>query len=212
MNIIYKNLHQFSTYIEQINLSFHQYLLLGEEPILVHTGNMVQAKAILPQLKEALAGEELKYIFVSHFESDECGGLSIILEEFSKVKVICSEITARQLSGFGINAEVIVKKAGDSLNTSDYELQFFNYPSEMHLWNGLLLMESRRGIFFSSDLMMSLGEEISTVKEADWSSEVNGIRVDQIPDSDKRKQLQETLLQVKPSFVAVGHGFCLKIK
>lgn len=39
-----KDLYQFSTYIPQINLSFNQYMLLAEEPILIHTGNMKQAQ------------------------------------------------------------------------------------------------------------------------------------------------------------------------
>lgn len=80
MTVLNEELYQFSTYIEPINLTFHQYLLLGDEPVLVHTGNIIQAEALLPQLKAALKGKELKYIFISHFEADECGGLRVILE------------------------------------------------------------------------------------------------------------------------------------
>lgn len=39
-----QDLHQFSTHISQINLSFHQYLLSTDEPILIHTGNVKQAE------------------------------------------------------------------------------------------------------------------------------------------------------------------------
>ena len=212
MLIIDQNLHQFSTYIQQIDLSFHQYLLLTDEPLLVHTGNVNQAEVMLPQLKVALDGKELKYIFISHFEADECGGLPIILEEFPKAKVICSEVTARQLSGFGVKSEVIIKKTGEKLNTNDYKLEFFSYPSEMHLWDGLLVMENRRGIFFSSDLMLRFGEEIGTVKEFNWHTEVNNIQSEQVPDTDKREKLQQTLLQLKPRFVATGHGPCIKLQ
>lgn len=212
MAIINEKLHQFSTYLEPIDLSFHQYLLLGEEPILFHTGNVMQAEVMLPDLKAALEGKALKYIFISHFEADECGGLPIILNHFPKAKVICSNVTARQLNGFGIKAEIIVKKYGEKLNTKDYELEFFNYPSEMHLWDGLLVMENNRGIFFSSDLMISLGEEIGTIEESDWNTEVSKIKPEQVPDSEKLKKLQQTLLNLNPSFVATGHGACLKIK
>jgi flavorubredoxin len=212
MSIIDQDLHQFSTHIPQIDLSFHQYLLLTDEPLLVHTGNVNQAEAMLPQLKVALNGKELKYIFISHFEADECGGLSIILEYFPKAKVICSEITARQLSGFGFKNESVIKKAGEKINTDGYELEFFSYPSEMHLWEGLLVIENRRRIFFSSDLMIRSGEEIGTVKESDWYSEINNIRPEQVPDTDRRDKLQQTLLQLNPRFVATGHGPCLKLQ
>lgn len=206
-----QDLHQFSTYIPHINLSFHQYLLFADEPILIHTGNINQAEVLLPQLKEVLNGKDLKYIFVSHFESDECGGLTLILKHFPKAMPVCSQTTAQQLIGFGLINTAIIKKPGEKLNTDGYELEFFSYPSEMHLWEGLLVKENKRGIFFSSDLMMDFGEEMGTVKESNWNTEINNIRPEQVPDSEKRTLLQQTLLKLKPSFVATGHGPCIKL-
>lgn len=133
------------------------------------------------------------------------------LEHFPKAKPICSETTTRQLSGFGFINEIIIKKPGERLNTHDYELEFFSYPSEMHLWEGLLVMESKRGIFFSSDLMIRFGEEVGTIKESNWITEINNIREEQVPDPEGREHLKQTLLQFNPSFVATGHGPCLKL-
>jgi len=210
MKIIDKDLYQFSTYIAPINLSFHQYLLSKDEPILFHTGNIQQAKALLPQLKDILNVKTLKYIFISHFESDECGGLAHLLEHFPEAKPICSEVTARQLIGFGLVNDIIVKKPGERLTANDFELEFISYPSEMHLWEGLLVMESRRGIFFSSDLMMRFGEANGTIVESNWQAEINNIRPEQVPDPERLLLLQQTLKQLNPRFVAPGHGPCLK--
>ena len=212
MSIIDQNLHQFSTYIQPINLSFHQYLLSTDEPLLLHTGNIQQATALVPQLKAVLNGKTLKYIFVSHFEADECGGLSHILEHFPEAKPICSETTARQLSGFDLVNEVITKKPGEKLITNAYDLEFFSYPSEMHLWEGLLAMENQRGIFFSSDLMIRFGEANGSILESNWHTEINNIRSEQVPDPLRRAQLQQTLTQLNPRFVATGHGPCLKLR
>jgi len=211
MSIVDQDLHQFSTFIQPINLSFHQYLLSTDEPLLLHTGNIQQATALAPQLKAVLNGKMLKYIFISHFEADECGGLSHILDHFPEAKPICSEITARQLSGFGLVNEVITKKPGEKLNTSAYELEFFSYPSEMHLWEGLLAIENQRGIFFSSDLMIRFGEEIGTIVDSNWHAEINNIRPEQVPDPARLAQLQQTLMRLNPKFVATGHGPCLKL-
>jgi len=211
MSIIDQDLHQFSAYIQPINLSFHQYLLSADESLLLHTGNIQQATALVPRLKAMLNGKMLKYIFISHFEADECGGLSHILEHFPEAKPICSEVTARQLSGFGLANDFITKKPGERLTTNDYELEFLSYPSEMHLWEGLLVMETRRGIFFSSDLMLRFGEANGTVVESNWLREINDIRPEQVPDPERRAQLQQTLAQLDPGFVATGHGPCLKL-
>ncbi|MDP4159360.1 MAG: MBL fold metallo-hydrolase, partial [Bacillota bacterium] len=195
MSTIVQDLFQFSTYIPPINLSFHQYLLLTDEPLLVHTGNVQQAAALIPQLKDLLKSKSLNYIFISHFEADECGGLSQILEHFPQAKVVCSEVTARQLGGFGIIKDIMIKKPGEKLTTNNYELEFFSYPSEMHLWEGLLAMENRRKIFFSSDLMIRYGEAGGTIVQSDWQTEINNIRPEQVPSPELRTQLQQTLAQ-----------------
>jgi flavorubredoxin len=212
MTTIYEDLYQFSSYIPPINLSFHQYLLLGDEPVLVHTGSIQQAEALIPQLKEILNRKALKYIFISHFESDECGGLSVILKHFPEAMPVCSEVTARQLSGFGIASDVIVKKPGEKLITKDYELEFIGYLSEMHLWEGLLLIENKRNIFFSSDLMFRLGKAAGEIIDGNWHTEVDSISPMQVPDPESRLHLQQTLGKLNPKFIATGHGPCVKIQ
>ncbi|KZL88980.1 MBL fold metallo-hydrolase [Clostridium magnum] len=211
MSIIYNDLHQFSNYIPPIDLTFHQYLLLTDEPVLVHTGSIQQAEALIPQLKSTLNGRALKYIFISHFESDECGGLSLILKHFTEAKPVCSEVTARQLSGFGITNDVIIKKPGEKLIAGDSELEFISYLSEMHLWEGLLLIENKRGIFFSSDLMFRLGKADGSVIDGNWKEEVSNISHMQVPDPDKRLELQQTLEKLNPKFIATGHGPCIRL-
>ncbi|WP_297423222.1 MBL fold metallo-hydrolase [Clostridium sp.] len=211
MAVIYNNLYQFSNYVQPINLTFHQYLLLTDEPLLIHTGNVQQAEALIPQLKETLNGKDLRYIFISHFEADECGGLSVILKHFPQAKSICSEVTARQLSGFGITNDIIIKRAGEKLSIDQGELEFINYPSEMHLWGGLLVIENQSKIFFSSDLMFNLGEAAGRIVESKWSAEIDSISHEQVPDADKRGQLQQNLAELSPNFIATGHGPCIKL-
>lgn len=211
MLIFPPDLYQFSSHFQPIDLSFHQYLLNCPQPLLVHTGNHQQATAMLPALKELLGNRSLAYIFISHFEADECGGLPLLLQHFPDVQPICSEVTARQLAGFGMADSLIIKKPAEKLITDDYELEFISYPSEMHLWDGLLLMENRRKIFFSSDLMLQFGEACGKTIKADWQVEVSKISPEQIPDPEKRLLLQKTLSELTPAFVATGHGPCLDL-
>ena len=202
MTTIHEDLYQFSSFIPPIDLSFHQYILLTDEPVLVHTGTIQQAETLIPQLKAVLNGRTLKYIFISHFESDECGGLSVILKHFPEAKPVCSEVTGRQLSGFGITNDIIIKKPGENLIVGD---------SELHLWEGLLFIEKKRGIFFSSDLIFRFGKSDNTVIEGNWQEEINNISPMQVPNPEKRLQLQQTLEKLNPKFVATGHGPCVDL-
>lgn len=212
MELEIKDLHRFTTFVVSIKLAFHQYLLNTSEPVLFHTGNAAQAAALLPQLKEALDGKALKYIFVSHFEADECGGVSTILDAYPAAHVVCSEVTARQLDGFGLVKECVTRKPGEKLTTDDYELEFIGYPSEMHLWEGLLAIENRRKVFFSSDLMMRFGQVTTSMVPSAWQTEITGIRPEQIPDTERRMRLQSVLTKLKPQFVAPGHGPILDLR
>lgn len=212
MTKIYTDLYQFTDVLEPMKLSVHQYLLLTDEPILVQTGAVPQAQATLPKLKELLEGRPLKYIFISHFESDECGGLSLVLKEYPDAIAVCSEVTARQLWGFGIAQNVEIKKPGDSFSGKDFDFEVICYPSEMHLWEGLLFFEKKRGIFFSSDLMFAIGENHGQVIKNNWENAMNSSGADQLPSLDMQKKLIKDLQAIKPKFIASGHGPCIKIQ
>lgn len=211
MTTIYNDLHQFTEYLEPVNLSLHQYLLLTEEPVLIHTGTVNNAQNIVAQIKQLLGEKPLKYIFVSHFESDECGCLSTLVKEFPGVTTICSETTARQLYGFGITYNIAIKKPGDKLIGNDYEFEFINYPSEMHLWDGIIFVENKRGIFFSSDLMFSFGNIHGETVESNWQAALKASGIDWIPGEHQKEKLMKDLLELSPKFIATGHGPCIKL-
>lgn len=211
MTQILPNLYQFTDFIEPIKLSMHQYLLLTEEPVLVQTGAVPQAKATIPKLKQLLGERSLKYILVSHFESDECGGLSCVLEAYPQAVTICSEVTARQLMGFGITNNFQIKKPGDTLVGNDFEFQAIGYPSEMHMWEGLLFLEKKNGIFFSSDLMFGMGVTHGQVIEMKWEDAINTSGAENLPNPDHREKLIGDLRTLSPEFVASGHGPCINI-
>jgi len=211
MTQIYPDLYQFTDTIEPMKLSMHQYLLLTEEPVLIQTGAVPQAQATLPRLKKLLGDRMLKYILISHFESDECGGLSLVLKEYPDAVAVCSETTARQLWGFGITQKVEIKKPGEILTGRDYEFQVIGYPSEMHMWEGILFMEAKRGIFFSSDLMFQMGETHGQIIERSWTDTVTESGADKLPNVNMQKRLTEDLKSLSPVFVASGHGPCIKI-
>jgi flavorubredoxin len=211
MTEICKDLYQFTDVLEPIKLSMHQYLLLTEEPILAQTGAIRQAEATIPKLKELLGERQLKYILVSHFESDECGGLSLVLREYPQAVVVCSEVTARQLMGFGITNNIKIKKSNETFAGDDFEFGIIGYPSEMHLWEGILFIEKKRGIFFSSDLMFVMGENHGQVIENTWEAAIKSSGADMLPNKELQQKLINDLKELNPLFVASGHGHCIKI-
>lgn len=185
--------------------------MVCDQPILFHTGNFEIARLLKSTIKEILKEKELKYIFVSHFESDECGGLTHILKEYPEATVLCSEVTARELKGFGFDFKTKIVKSFEVLKGEDFELEFISYPAEMHLWEGFLAFEKKRAIFFSSDLMVNFGQSGGVVEKGNWADLVASINLGQIADPDRLLKLQNSLAQLKPKFVATGHGQCFTL-
>jgi flavorubredoxin len=208
---IFDNLYMFNSYNQYINLSFNQFLLLGEESVLIHTGSYQMAEELVPKLKDILGNRKLSYIFVSHFESDECGGLNLILKHFPEAKTVCSSVTARQLTGFGFVSEVIIKAPEESLSLNGTNLSFISYPSEMHLWEGLLAFETEHGLLFSSDLFIRMGKVSNTVVASSLEDELAKIAPHQIPDPAALKAMQETLLKLPVKYIVPGHGPVIKL-
>lgn len=212
MHLIHNNLYQFSQYREDINLSTHQYLLISSRPMLIHTGSYEAAKANLPGIEKLLDGRDLTAIFVSHMGADECGGLSVILEKWPHAQVICSEHTARNLAGFGLNAELCISSPRMNYYGKDYDMKFIDYPADTHLQNGLLMFEMNSGVFFSSDLMMRAGDGAGKVTHSTWKDEVNATNTRQVPNRTLVHSLKKDLMGIEPKFIAVGHGVCMNLE
>lgn len=209
MKEIYKNLYQFSVYIQQMDFTIHQYLYVSEPSILFAAGTVQQAQKNLPEIKNLLGEKELKYIFVSHMESDEAGGISIFKNEFPNVSVICSNLAERELFGFGYTGKIKSAKGGECINDGKLKLKFIDYPSEVHLQNGLLCFEENSGILYSSDLMLKFGNGCGKIIKSKWDCELKNVNDERIPEK-KFIPLKNSLSEINPEFIAVGHGFCIE--
>lgn len=208
---IYPDLYQFTITLPQMNFAIHQYLLDAKDPILAATGTMQQAEKILPEIQTILNGRKLGYILVSHMESDECGGLAVFREAYPEVTVVCSALAARELAGFGYPGSLLAKNGGGVVQGAGFSLRCAEYPSEVHLQNGLIFYEETRNIFFSSDLMLRFGCATGKTISSRWSDEVDGIGLDRVPNENKLHELKYALKKISPKFIAAGHGFCVML-
>ena len=202
------NLWQFTDYIERAGISIHQYLLAGRVPLVFCTGTVAEAERNMPEIERILAGRSLKYILISHNESDEDGALGLFHEKFPEASVVCSAMTARELKGYGYEGNVIAAAPGLPLEAEGVSIQFVAYPSEVHMNDGLLFFEEHTRIFYSSDLFFSTGNTAGKVRKVSWDDAINDFGEARIPEP-RRNALKASLKSVSPLFVAAGHGVCL---
>lgn len=209
MQMIYPKLYQETLYIPPMDFTIHQYLLASDPAILFAAGTVQQAEKMLPQIQAVLGSRPLQYVFVSHVESDECGGVGVLRRAYPDLTVIGSPLCARELPGYGYDGPVLVASPERKLEEGDLSLRFFAYPSEVHLQNGLLCLEENSGILYTSDLFLSYGPAGGETRRVSWPQAVAGLDTGAVPDPARAAALKEDLLSISPRFAAVGHGFCL---
>jgi hypothetical protein len=75
-------------------ITYNQYLLVADEPLLFHTGK----RRMFPQVREVVARvlplERLRWISFSHFEADECGALNEFLAAAPNAVPLCGRLLA----------------------------------------------------------------------------------------------------------------------
>ncbi len=205
------NIYLFNSYIDAIDLSFNQFLVLTPIPMLIHTGTKDRTEVLLPKIKEILGSRPLEYVFISHFESDECGGLALLKNYYPEIKAVCSQVTARQLMGFGISSNIAVVNPQDKMKIGDSLFEFISYPSEMHLWEGLMAFETQQEILYSSDIFTRTGKIDKPIVDSKIYEEIQNVNLQKVPSQEALERLKKDISALQIKYLMPGHGPCLKL-
>jgi len=157
-------IYRLSTYVPEIappaGFTFNQFLVLGDEPLMFHTG----LRKMFPLNREALSRiippERLRWIAFGHFEADECGamnewlaaapqatpahghtGCTVSLNDFA-------DRTPRELK----DGEVLDLGGGK-------RVRFIDTPHTPHGWDAGVLYEESTRTLLCGDLFTQLGDQ-----------------------------------------------------
>src|SRR5215212_7294551 len=86
---IYDGIYRISGFDEIFGITFNQFLIDDEQPILIHTGRTGMYKKIEERVKEVIPLQKLTYVAFLHFESDEWGGMAFL--ESADGMLVCSD-------------------------------------------------------------------------------------------------------------------------
>ncbi len=147
-----------STYIPEADLTFNQFLVRDDEPLLFHTG----MRGLFTAVHQAVAGliepDSLRWIGFSHFEADECGALREWQSIAPEATAVCS-VVGKLVS---VDDVVALRPArgledGEILITGKYRFRYVRTPHVPHGWDAGLLFEERHRTLFCSDLFYHKG-------------------------------------------------------
>src|SRR5262245_10707923 len=114
--------------------SFTQYLIVADEPLLVHTG----PRKLFPLVRGAIAAvmpiERLRWIAFSHVETDECGGLNDLLAAAPSALPVCGQIAALVSMNDLADRPPRPLADGESLSLGRKSVTWLDAPHVPHAW------------------------------------------------------------------------------
>lgn len=149
--------HQLTTHVAEMDLGFNQYLVVGEEPLLFHTG----MRGIFPAVSLAVSGvvplPSLRWLSFGHVEADESGAMNQFLAVSPNATV------AQGLIGCMVSIQDLADRParplgdGEVLDTGGHRLRWIDTPHVPHGWEAGLMFDETTGTLFCGDLFTRWG-------------------------------------------------------
>jgi flavorubredoxin len=154
-------IYRLSTYAPQVappaGLTYNVFLILGDEPLLFHTGK----RRMFPDLSAALARvlplERLRWIGFGHYESDECGAMNEWLAMAPRAEIAHGQTACRVSLNDVADRTPRTLADGEVLDLGGKRVRYLDTPHIPHGWEAGVLYEESTGTLLCGDLFTQLG-------------------------------------------------------
>jgi flavorubredoxin len=158
---IAEHIYRLSTFLPAVGpsgLTFNQFLVDAEQPLLFHCGQ----RALFPAVSRAAARvmdlRRLRFIAFSHVEADECGALGEWLEAAPAATVTHGAIGCAIWLNDQSPRPPRALGDGEVLDLGGRRVRRLDTPHVPHCWDAGLLYEETTGTLFTSDLFTHAGD------------------------------------------------------
>ena len=158
-----EGIYRLSTFVPDIappaGFTFNQFLVLGDEPLMFHTGLRKMFGLNHDALARIIAPERLRWIAYGHFEADECGAMNEWL-------AVAPEATAAHgATGVMVSLNDFADRPPRLLGDGEVldlgggkRVRFIDTPHTPHGWDAGVLYEESTGTLLCGDLFTQLGD------------------------------------------------------
>lgn len=162
VNEIADGIYRLSTWVPDIvpprGLTFNQFLIDAEEPLLFHTG----PRAMFPLVSEALARirpvEDLRWIAFGHVESDECGSMNLFLDAAPRAEVAHGALGCEVSLNDLCNRPPRPLQNGEIIELGGKRVRHLDTPHVPHNWEARVLYEETTGTLLCGDIFTHFGD------------------------------------------------------
>jgi len=150
--------YRLSTYIEQADFTFNQYLVDAEQPLLFHCGMRSLFPLVSAAVAKVLPPARLRWISFGHWEADESGAMNDWLTIAPEAQVAVGAIGCMlSVNDLALRAPRALED-GEILDLGGKRVRYLATPHVPHCWDAGLLFEETTKTLFSGDLFTQVGK------------------------------------------------------
>jgi flavorubredoxin len=163
INEIAGGIYRLSTFVPEITppagFTFNQFLVLGDEPLLFHTGPRQMFPLIRSALSRLLPPERLRWITFGHYEADECGAMNEWLAVAPQAQVAHGQTGCLVSLNDMADRKPRVLQDGEAIDLGKGKrVRYLDTPHIPHGWDAGVLYEETTGTLLCGDLFTQLGD------------------------------------------------------
>jgi flavorubredoxin len=151
------DIFRIASYEADARVTFVQFLIRDEKPLLYHTGSRRLYQQTLAAVSQIIDPLDLRYISWSHLESDECGAMNDFLRVAPDAEPVHGAIGAMLGVSDFFDKPVLPLDDGAVLELGKRKLRFLTTPHVPHAWDAIIAFEETTGTLFVSDLFTTFG-------------------------------------------------------
>jgi len=152
-----------STFVPDIappaGFTFNQFLVLGDEPLLFHTGLRKMFPLTRSAVSRLIPPERLRWIAFGHFEADECGAMNEWLAIAPQAQLAHGNTGCMVSLNDMADRAPRVLEHGETIDLGNGKrVRYLDTPHTPHGWDAGVLFEESTGTLMCGDLFTQLGD------------------------------------------------------
>jgi flavorubredoxin len=162
VNEIASGIYRLSTFVPEVappaGFVFNQFLILGDEPLLFHTGPRRMFPLVREAVSRLLPPERLRWISFGHVEADECGSMNDWLALAPQAQVAHGNTACTVSLQDLADRPPRLLRDGEVLDLGGGKrVRYIDTPHTPHAWEAAVLYEEATGTLLCGDLFTQLG-------------------------------------------------------
>ena len=162
-------IYRLSTFIPEVaapaGFTFNQFLVVGDEPLLFHTGPRMMFPLVAEAVAKVVPVESMRWITFGHVESDECGAMNTWLAAAPNAQI------AHGALGCMVSLDDMCDRPprpladGEVIDLGGKRLRQISTPHVPHGWEAQVLYEETTGTLLCGDLFSHVGNAAALVTD-----------------------------------------------